>query len=95
MSKSELIHQQKLEGFRIQLARRTLFSGIQLDAILYYLHEHYREARPRIPAGFKPDLLYGIQLINSFAHENKIRVEDAMLVLHAYATSSEEDKIVP
>jgi hypothetical protein len=87
MSKAKFIHQQKLEEFRIQLAQRTFFHGTQLDAILYYLHEHYREARPRIPAGFKPDLLYGIQLINQFAAEKKIRVEDALLVLHNYATS--------
>jgi hypothetical protein len=87
MSKTELIHQEKLEVFRTQLARRTFFSGSQLDAILYYLHEQYRVARPRVIAGFKPDLLYGIQLINQFAAEKKIRVEDALLVLHNYATS--------
>lgn len=95
MSKSELIHQEKLEEFRIQLARRTFYSGGQLDAILYYLHEHYRLARPRVIAGFKPDLLYGIQLINQFAAEKKIRVEDALLVLHKYATSPlEQNEIV-
>jgi hypothetical protein len=95
MSKAELIHQERLEVFRTQLARRTFFSGGQLDAILYYLHEHYRAARPRVIAGFKPDLLYGIQLINQFAAEKKIRVEDALLVLHNYATSPlEENEIV-
>ena len=87
MSKAELIHQEKLEVYRTQLARRTFFHGCQIDAILYYLHEHYRVARPRVPAGFKPDLLYGTQLINQFAAEKKIRVEDALLVLHNYATS--------
>jgi hypothetical protein len=82
-----LAHREKLEVYRTQLARRTFFSGSQLDAILYYLHEHYREARPRVIAGFKKDLLYGIQLINGYAAEQKIRVEDALLVLHTYATS--------
>jgi hypothetical protein len=95
MSRAELIHQEKLEVYRMQLARRTFFNGSQLDAILYYLHEQYRTARPRVPAGFKPDLLYGTQLINQFAAEKKIRVEDALLVLHNYATSPlEENEVV-
>jgi len=87
MSKADLIRQEKLQVYRTQLASQTFFHGSQIDAILYYLHEHYRTARPRVPAGFKPDLLYGTQLINQFAAEKKIRVEDALLVLHNYATS--------
>jgi len=98
MSKAELIHQEKLEVFRTQLARRTFYSGVQLDAILYYLHEHYRRDRPHVIAGFKSDnLLYGIQLINQFAAKHKIRVEDAILVLHTYATTplKENEVIMP
>ena len=87
MSKADLIHQQKLDTYRVQLAQRTFFNGSQIDAILDYLHEQYREVRPRVPAGFKRDTLYALQLINGYASEKKIRFDDAVLVLHEYATS--------
>ena len=87
MSKADLIRQQKLDTYRIQLGRRTFFNGSQIDYILDYLHEQYREVRPRVPAGFKRDTLYALQLINAYASEKKIRFDDALLVLHEYATS--------
>jgi len=86
MSKADLIHQEKLDTYRVQLERRTFFNGSQIDAILDYLHEQYREIRPRVPAGFKRNTLYALQLINGFANEKKIRFDDALLVLHEYAT---------
>ena len=83
----------KLEWYRSNLRRRTYFIPEQIDAVLYYLHEKYREVRPRVPAGFTKDLLCATKVINQFAKEKAIRFDDAVLVLHDYATTepSEEE----
>ena len=81
------VAQDKLTWYRNNLMRRTYFIPEQIDGVLHYLHEHYREVRPRVPAGFAKDLLWATKVINRFAKENEIRFDDAVLVLHDYATT--------
>ncbi len=81
------IAKDRLAWYRNNLMRRTYFIPEQIDGVLHYLHEYYREARPRVPAGFTKDLLRATKVINQFAKENAIRFEDAVLVLHDYATT--------
>jgi hypothetical protein len=77
----------KLDWYRANLMRRTYFIPQDIDGILHYLHEHYREVRPRVPAGFTKDLLRALKAINQFAREKAIRFDDAVMVLHDYATT--------
>jgi hypothetical protein len=67
--------------------RHTYFIPQDIDGILHYLHEYYREIRPRVPAGFTKNLLRSLKAINQFAREKAIRFEDAVMVLHDYATT--------
>ena len=83
--------QNKLAWYRNNLMRRTYFIPEQIDSVLHYLHEHYREVRPRVPAGFTKDLMRATRIINQFAKENAIRFDDAVLVLHDYATTEPEE----
>jgi len=85
MSKQQLILQEKLDWYRKNLEQQTYLSNV--DPVLHYLHEYYRDARPRIPAGFKKNLMAATQSINEFAGHYKIRFEDALLVLHDFATT--------
>jgi hypothetical protein len=84
---SAQIAKDKLAWYRNNLLQRTYFTSQQIDSVLHYLHEYYREARPRVPAGFAKDLLWATKAINRFAKENEIRFDDAVLVLHDYATT--------
>ena len=87
---SALIAHNKLTWYRNNLMRRTYFIPEQIDGVLQYLHEYYREVRPRVPFGFTKDLLWATKTINRFAKDNEIRFEDAVLVLHEYATTDAE-----
>jgi hypothetical protein len=77
----------KLDWYRINLMRQTYFIPQDIDGILHYLHEYYREVRPRVPAGFTKNLLRALKAINQFAKEKAIRFDDAVIVLHDYATT--------
>ena len=84
-TKSEQIRLERLESYRVALKRYAypLYEG-DVDPVLHYLHDQYKH-RPYIPAGFRQNMLQGVKAINHFATENKIRFEDALLVLHGYA----------
>ena len=84
-TKSEQIRLERLERYRQALKRHaySIYEG-DIDPILHYLHEQYKQ-RPNIPAGFRQNTLQGAKAINQYATENKIRFEDALLVLHGYA----------
>jgi hypothetical protein len=86
-SAASLIKSEKLDWYRENLRSRTYFIPQQIDGVLHYLHENYREVRPRVPAGFTKDLLWGLKSINQFAKEKEIRFDDAVMVLHGYATT--------
>jgi len=94
MSKREVIHQEKLDWYRNNLALQTYMCSSKIDSVLYYLHEYYRDARPRVPAGFKKNLLAATQAINEYAASYKIRFEDAVLVLHDYATTAPANEVI-
>ena len=80
--------QTRLDAFRHRIQSVTYFSSEKIDAILAYLQEHYSAVgRRRIPAGFRRNLLLGLQAINEYARDNGIRFEDALLVLHDFATN--------
>jgi len=79
--------EEKLDWYRRNLRLRTYWISEQIDGVLHYLHEYYREARPRIPAGFTKDLLWATKALNRFAKEKEIRFDDAVLVIHDYATT--------
>ena len=81
------IAKDKLDWYRVNLMRHTYFIPQDIDGILHYLHEQYREVRPRVPAGFTKNLLRTLKAINQFAREKAIRFEDAVMVLHDYATT--------
>jgi len=84
-TKSEQIRLERLESYRVALKRHgySIYEG-DIDPILNYLHEQYKR-RPYIPAGFRQNTLQALKAINQFATENKIRFDDALLVLHGYA----------
>ena len=81
------IAKDKLVWYRNNLRRRIYFISEEIDGVLHYLHEQYREVRPRIPAGFTKNLLAATRAINQFAREKAIRFDDAVMVLHDYATT--------
>jgi len=81
--------EEKLDWYRRNLRLRTYWIPEQIDGVLHYLHE-YREARPRIPAGFTKNLLWAMKALNQFAKEKEIRFDDAVLVIHDYATTEPE-----
>jgi hypothetical protein len=81
------IAKDKLAWYRDNLRRRTYFISEEIDGVLHYLHENYREVRPRVPAGFTKDLLWATKAINKFAKQKEIRFDDAVMVLHDYATT--------
>ena len=89
---SAQIAKDRLAWYRNNLMRRTYFIPEQIDGVLHYLHEQYREARPRVPAGFTKDLLWATKTIHRFAKDNEIRFEDAVLVLHDYATTEPSEE---
>ena len=86
------IHQEKLDAYRTSLRYYGYsISHMDVDAVLSYMHEHYRfrnsiPVRPHIPAGFTPNLLNAVKAINKYAAYNSIRFEDALLVLHEFTT---------
>ena len=84
---SAQIAKDKLDWYRVNLMRQTYFIPQDIDGILHYLHEYYREVRPRVPAGFTKNLLRALKAINQFAKEKAIRFDDAVMVLHDYATT--------
>jgi len=78
----------KLDQFRHRIQAVTYFGSDKIDAILAYLQEHYSAVgRRRIPAGFRRNLLLGLRAINEYAHHSGIRFEDALMVLHDFATN--------
>ena len=80
--------QSRFDQFRHRIQAVTYFSPEKIDAILAYLQEHYSAVgRRRIPAGFRRNLLLGLQAINEYARDNGIRFEDALMVLHDFATN--------
>jgi hypothetical protein len=81
------IAKDKRDWYRNNLRRQTYFISEEIDGVLHYLHEQYREVRPRVPAGFTKNLLWATKAINSFAKAKSIRFDDALLVLHDYATT--------
>ena len=86
-TKSEQIRLERLNAYRRSL-RHYGYSIYEsyIDPILHYMHEHYKQ-RPFIPAGFRPNILEAVKGINHFAANEKIRFEDALMVLHEYANS--------
>jgi hypothetical protein len=86
-TKSELIRLERLESYR-QGIRRYACSIYEddIDPLLHYMHEYYKH-RPFIPAGFRQHTLRAVKAINQFATEQKIRFDDALLVLHGYANN--------
>jgi hypothetical protein len=80
--------QTRLDAFRHKIQAVTYFGSEKIDAILAYLNEHYAApGRRRIPAGFRRNLLLGLRAINEYAHHSGIRFEDALMVLHDFATN--------
>ena len=72
---------------RLNLICRTGFSTAEVDAILHYIIstrvlKHYGIT---LPNNFKKDTLLCLQVLNRFAREKKIRVEDAQIVLTEWA----------
>lgn len=80
--------QARLDEFRQKIQTVTYFGSEKIDAILAYLQEHYSAVgRRRIPSGFRRNLLLGLQAINEYARHSGIRFEDALMVLHDFATN--------
>ena len=80
--------QTRLDSFRHRIQAVTYFGSDKIDAILAYLNEHYAApGRRRIPTGFRRNLLLGLQAINEYARHSGIRFEDALMVLHDFATN--------
>jgi len=88
------IAKDKLAWYRNNLRSRTYFISEEIDGVLHYLHEQYREVRPRVPAGFTKNLLWALKAINRFAKEKSIRFDDAVMVLHDYATTEPSEEAV-
>jgi hypothetical protein len=82
----------KQDQLRHNIRTHTFFGTEKVDAILAYLQEHYTVAgRRRIPSGFRRNLLLGLQAINEYARHYQIRFEDALMVLHDFATNPPEE----
>jgi len=80
--------QTRLDVFRHKIQVVTYFGSDKIDAILAYLNEYYSVVgRRRIPAGFRRNLLLGLEAINEYARHSGIRFEDALMVLHDFATN--------
>jgi hypothetical protein len=88
INNSHMNQQTRLDQFRHRIRAVTYFGSDKIDAILAYLQEHYSAVgRRRIPTGFRRNLLLGLQAINEYARHSGIRFEDALMVLHDFATN--------
>ena len=72
---------------RLNLICKTGFSTAEVDAVLYYVISSrvLKKYGILLPNNFKKDTLLCLQVLNRFAREKKIRVEDAQIVLTEWA----------
>ena len=72
---------------RQHLLWKTGFTLAEVDAVLHYVISNRIEKKYGVilPNNFKKDTLLCLQVINRFAKEKHIRVEDAQIVLTEWA----------
>jgi len=95
VSEEPLIHVKLLKTLRDTFAKNSGFTSEETDAVLYYLFTlpthslRMRRAHMYImEIPFTKHTLLCLKAINRFATENKIRFDDAMVVLSEYASVS-------